>query len=109
MDRVEIVELEFPDGQVGHAEIAVPAGGDVMFGRRRFPLAELSPEIRRVTRWLVTEIEEALPGRPQKVGLEFGLKLSAQTGPLIGALANVGTEATVVVKIEWNPAEAGAA
>ena len=106
MDRVEVVELEFPDGEIGYAEIAVPPGGDVKFGRRRrFSLAELSPEIRRVSRWLVDEVEQALPGKSHKVGLEFGIKLSGTTGTLVGALAQVGAEATVVVKVEWNPSD----
>jgi len=108
VNRIEIVEVEFPDGGVGYAEIAVPAGGDVKFGTRRFRLGELGPDIRRVTRWLIDEINEALPNKPQKVGLEFGLKLSGKSGTLVSALAEVGAEATVVVKVEWNPDKGGA-
>lgn len=102
--RIEIVEVEFPDGGIGYAEVEFPSGGDVSeWGR--FPLGEVGPQIRRVTRWLLDEVRQAVPRAPDKVGLEFGFKFSVKTGKLVSVIAEAGGEASVVVKLEWTPGE----
>jgi hypothetical protein len=100
--RIEIVEVEFPDGEIGYAQVELPSGGDVS-AQDRFRLSQAGPQIRRVTRWLLDEVREAVPGRADKVGLEFGFKFCAKTGKLVSALAEASGEASVVVKLEWTP------
>jgi hypothetical protein len=92
MNRKEIVELELPDGQIGYIEVEGQFSGDAAGGgMRRLAVSELGPTVRSVTKWLMDEVGNALPGAPQKVGLEFGLKLTAKTGKLIGVIAEAGT------------------
>jgi hypothetical protein len=69
VDRVEIVELEFPDGQVVYTEIEVPAGGDVSVTEQTFD--EL------IDRCLVQV-------RPQ--GMSGGVVLAANTQGVCGFL-----------------------
>jgi hypothetical protein len=47
-------------------------------------------------------VRGSLPQTPDRVGVEFGLKLTAKTGSLVAALAQAGGEASVVVKLEWS-------
>lgn len=101
MRRVEIVELDAGDGDIIHAEVEIPASGDVARWRERLSGEALAADLARISRWLVTRIREALPEQPDKVGLEFGLKLSAKAGKLVGVLAEAGAEASIVVKLEW--------
>jgi Trypsin-co-occurring domain 1 len=100
--HVEVVEIEFPDGEIGYAEVELDVTGDVG-ERRRFRFDQVNGQIRRMTRWLLTEVRDAVPDTPDKIGVEFGFKFSAKTGKLIGALAEAGGEASVVVKLEWTP------
>lgn len=100
--RTELVEVVFPDGEVGYAEVEVATDGDIG-ARDRFRLDQVGPQLRRVTRWLLDEVRSAVPGTPDRVGLEFGFKLNAKTGKLVGVLAEASGEASVVVRLEWTP------
>jgi hypothetical protein len=102
--RIEIVEIELADGEIAYAEAEMSVGGDVRH-RRRFRSEEIAGQIRRMTRWLLTEVRDAVPGRPDKIGLEFGFTFSAKTGALVGALAEAGGQASVVVRLEWTPGD----
>jgi hypothetical protein len=46
----------------------------------------------------VNAMIETLPGRPNQVEVEFGLKLDAETGAVI---AKAGVEAAVNVRLAW--------
>lgn len=100
--RVEAVEVEFPGGEIGYAEVEVDLGGDVA-ARDRFQLNQVGPQIRSMTRWLLAEVRAAVPETPDKIGVEFGFKFSAKTGKLVSVLAEAAGEASVVVKLEWTP------
>ena len=102
--RVEIVEIELADGEIAYVEAELDVKGDVRAGKR-FRFDEVNGQIRRITRWLLAEVRDAVPDTPDKIGLEFGFKFSAKTGKLVGALAEAGGEASVVVRLEWSPGE----
>lgn len=100
--RVDVVELELPDGGVVYAEVELPSGGDAAFGgRRRFSLEDVRANVVSLGSWVLDTVRDGLPEAPERVGVEFGLKLTAKTGPLVAALAEAGGEASVVVKLEW--------
>jgi hypothetical protein len=101
--RVEVVEVELPDGGVIFAEVEVPPGGDAIWGQnRRFSLEAVRANVVGIGSWVLDTVRGGLPETPDKVGVEFGLKLTAKTGPLVAALAEAGGEASVVVKLEWS-------
>jgi hypothetical protein len=97
----EIVEVELSDGEVILAEVTV-AGGDVAV-LDRLKLAGAKTLIRSVGRWAKESIHEGLPGAPQRFGVEFGVKLALKSGQLASVLAEVAGEATLTVKMEWEP------
>lgn len=103
--RFEVVEIELPDGEIAYVEAESEVSRDVGARRRRYRFDEVNGQIRRITRWLLTEVRDAVPETPDKIGLEFGFKFSAKTGKLVGALAEAGGEASVVVRLEWSPGE----
>lgn len=101
--RVEVVQVQVPDGGVFFAEVEVPAGGDAFFGSgRRFSLEDVRANVVSIGSWVFDTVRSSLPQAPDKVGVEFGLKLTAKTGGLVAALAEAGGEASVVVKLEWS-------
>lgn len=101
--RVEVVEVELPNGGVIFAEIEVPTGGDAWWGSgQRFALEDIRANVVSIGSWVLDTVRGALPETPDKVGVEFGLKLTAKTGPLVAALAEASGEASVVVKLEWS-------
>lgn len=101
--RVEVVEVQVPGGGVIFAEVEVPAGGDAGWGSgRRFSLEDVRANVVSIGSWVFDTVQGSLPQTPDKVGVEFGLKLTAKTGALVAALAEAGGEASVVVKLEWS-------
>ena len=101
--RVELVELELPNGGVIFAEVEVPSGGDAAFGTRgRFSLEDVRANVVDLGSWVLDTVRAGLPEKPARIGVEFGLKLTAKTGPLVAALAEAEGEASVVVKLEWS-------
>lgn len=100
----QIIEVELPDGD-GHmyVELEVPPGGDVGFGSMtKRPWRELSEQVAKTSRWVVAAVKEGLPEQPDRLGVEFGIKLTTQTGELLGVLAKAGAEASVLVRLEWD-------
>ena len=97
----EIIEVELSDGEVILAEVTV-AGGDVAV-LDRLKLAGAKSLIRSVGRWAKESIHEGLPGAPQRFGIEFGVKLALKSGELASVLAEIAGEATMTVKMEWEP------
>jgi hypothetical protein len=112
--RVEVVEVQVPGGGVIFAEVEVPAGGDAgWWSGRQFSLEDVRANVVSIGSWVFDTVRGSLPQTPDKVGVEFGLKLTAKTGALVAALAEAGGEASVVVKLEWSslsqpPSAAGA-
>jgi len=106
MTRTEIREVELPEGGSFFIEISVPGSGDVR-GRRAIAISwsSLEQQIAAVSRSVVRTVRDALPGRPTRCSVEFGVKLTAETGTLLGALAKVSGESTIVVRVEWEPAQ----
>ena len=107
--RVEIIEVQLPGGGSIFAEVEVPAGGDAAWGSsRRFSLEDVRANVVNIGSWVFDTVRESLPQAPEKVGVEFGLKLTTKTGPLVAALAEASGEASgeasVVVKLEWSTA-----
>jgi hypothetical protein len=101
--RVEVVEVQLPSGGVVFAEVEVPAGGDARWGPdQRFSLEDVRANVVGIGSWVLETVREALPLAPEKVGVEFGFKLTAKTGSLVAALAQASGEASVVVKLEWS-------
>jgi hypothetical protein len=101
--RVEVVEVQVPGGGVIFAEVEGPAGGDAGWrAGRRFSLEEVRANVVSIGSWVFDTVRGSLPQTPDKVGVEFGLKLTAKTGSLVAALAEAGGEASVVVKLEWS-------
>jgi len=109
-----ITEIELPDGQVVYARVtAAPDGGppatdddahDVGFG-------DVIPKL--ATGQLVKLIDHAVGTVRQavqhygadEVTIDLGVELAAQSGRVIGVLAEVSGTASVVVHLTWRPPE----
>jgi hypothetical protein len=101
----EIVEVDLGNGNTILAEITI-AGGDVG-ALDRLKLAGTKSVIASVGRWAKESIQAGLPGAPQRFGVEFGIKLAMKSGELASVLAQVAGEATLTVKMEWEPGNEG--
>jgi hypothetical protein len=99
-DRVTIVPIELPDGERIFAEVTAPSGGDVGAGRFG-QLTDLGADISRISRFVVSAVRDNLPEAPRRYGVQFGIKLSAETGPLVAVLTKATAEANLVVHLEW--------
>ncbi len=108
MTRTEIWEVELPEGGRFFIELPVPGSGDVGGGRRAAAVSwsNIEQQIAEVSRSVVRTVRAALPGTPARYGVEFGVKLTAETGTLLGVLAKVSGESTMVVRVEWERAGA---
>lgn len=101
----EITEIELPDGQVVYARVSTAPGGsapahDVGFG-------DAIPKL--VTGQVVKLIDNAVGAVRQavehhdadEVSIDLGIELAAQSGRVIGVLAEVSGTASVVVHLTW--------
>lgn len=103
--RVEVIEVQVPGNGVIFAEVEIPTGGDAAWGSgRRFSLEDVRTNVVSIGSWVFDTVRDSLPQMPDKMGVEFGLKLTTKTGSLVAALAEAGGEASVVVKLEWSTA-----
>ncbi|MEN3608497.1 CU044_2847 family protein [Plantactinospora sp. ZYX-F-223] len=95
-----IVPIGQLDGGQIFAEVAVNSDGDV--GAERFGrLTEIGAEISRISRFVASAVRDNLPEPPRRYGVQFGIKLSAETGPLVAVLTKATAEANLVVHLEW--------
>ncbi len=102
MSRSELVEVTLPDGDVIWVELDVPSGADIAWrGKQKLTWDDLRMQVLKITKLVAESVKSALPDRPTRLGLEFGIKLTAETGPLVAALAKAGAEASVVVRLDW--------
>lgn len=97
----EIAEIHTESG-VFYAEVAVPRGGDIGAGERLVTeWTSIKAQVAEVSRHVVEMVQESLPVPPDKYEVEFGIKISAETGPVLGMLAKAGGEASVLVRLTW--------
>lgn len=106
MTRTEIREVKLPEGGRFFIELPVSGSGDVGGGRKVTAVSwsDLEPQIAAVSHSVVRTVRAALPGTPARYGVEFGVKLTAETGTVLGVLAKVSGESTIVVRVEWERA-----
>jgi hypothetical protein len=96
----EIVEVELPDGEVVLAEVAVI--DDDIGALDRFKLDEARSAVAKIGGWARDALREALAEPPDRFGVEIGLKLAIKSGALVSVLAEASTEASIVIKMEWD-------
>jgi hypothetical protein len=96
-----IEQVDVGPGETIEAEIRVAdAGGDAT-AFNRLDLADATESIHRIGSWVYRTVHDGLPRRPQKVGVEFGLKFAIKSGKLTSVLAEASGEASLVVRLEW--------
>ena len=99
-----LVEVIDPAGAViGYAEVSISELGDVGF-RQKLPSItseELKKYINSVASWFSEDIVEGISENINSASIEFGFKLAVQTGRIVGVLANVGSEASVSIRLDW--------
>jgi Trypsin-co-occurring domain 1 len=98
----EIREVELPNGQRIFVELDVPPAGDTGFrGREPLAWARLQDQIVTVSRWVIAAAQEAVPEKPSRYTVSFGVRLALETGNIVGVLAKASGEATVSISVEW--------
>jgi hypothetical protein len=122
MGRIEIVEVEMPDGTVINAEVVVSDSITDVAAGHKLKLDDAKDSIASFVRWAVGALgipaEDGAPEpapapvspqgmRLSSVGLEFGLSLAVKSGMVTSAIASVGGEASAVVRLEWEQPTAG--
>lgn len=96
-----VAEIRTEQG-VFYAEVAVRSGGDIAAADRlTAEWKAIKSQVAEVSRHVVELVQDALPEKPAKYEVEFGIKLSAETGPVLGMLAKAGGEASVLVRLTW--------
>ncbi|MGC5021409.1 CU044_2847 family protein [Micromonospora sp. DT47] len=101
MSAGDLVEVALPDGEILYVEIEVPVEGDIAWRGQKVAWCDLQEQVARVSKWVIESVRAGLPDTPKRVGVEFGLKITGETGTLVGALAKAGAESSIVVRLEW--------
>ncbi len=96
----EIVEVELPDGEVILAEVAVIDDDIGAFDRLRLDQARSA--VIKIGSWAKETLQKGLPEPPDRFAVEIGLKLAVKSGLLTSVLAGAASEASVVIKMEWD-------
>jgi hypothetical protein len=99
----EVVEVELEDGEIILAEVSL-TGGDVGTWDR-FKMDAVRSAIGKMGRWARDSVLRDLLDPPQKVSIEFGIKLAVKSGELVNILAESSGEATITVAMEWTTKE----
>ena len=121
MARVEIFEVEMPDGSVINAEVSVADSIADVGIQEQLRIGRAKEPIESFVRWVIDGLgfaardddihqglEPSASGmRLGRLGLEFGLKLVLKTGALTSVLASAGGEATAIVRLEWERTPGG--
>lgn len=102
--RTEIVPVAVGD-QVVYAEVSVPAGGDVSVLDVAGNAMALQEQISAIAGWVDESLRAALPRRPDRLGVDFGVKFTLKAGKLFSVLAEASGEASLVVRMEWDTAD----
>ncbi|MEV7630162.1 CU044_2847 family protein [Actinoplanes sp. NPDC089786] len=117
----DIVDLQLDDGTVIPVEVTIeptgdfaPGGrsdasfGDWLSGGRRAPLGR-TPTVKGMARWVQSQLEDVDTLLPDRVSLEMGVKFVAKSPDLVTpVLGQVGGEANLLVRLEWDLGRAGA-
>lgn len=99
--RARLIEIALPDGSVLLAEVTGSTGGDVADSGKRFALSALRGPLAEVGKWALTTVRESLPEQPDRLQVEFGIKLAVKSGKLFGVLAEASGESSLVVRMDW--------
>ncbi|MEV2217147.1 CU044_2847 family protein [Streptomyces sp. NPDC050997] len=99
--RARLAEVELDNGQVMLVEVVSSGGGDVA-ASGRLHLSQVKETLGEVSRWALESVREALPQPPDRLEVEFGLKLAVKSGRLLGVLAEAGGEGSITVKMGWD-------
>jgi hypothetical protein len=109
---VRIVEIDVPGERPPHgekktifAELTAVSGPSDVSARRVLHLDDARDTITDTARWVFEAVRAGLPRAPDKIGIDFGIKLAVKSGKLTSVLAEVGGEATVTVRLEWSPGQ----
>jgi Trypsin-co-occurring domain 1 len=109
----EITEIELADGQIVYARVTsapgVAAGAhgaahDVGFGEV-IPKLATGQVVKLIDSAVGTVREAVRHYDADEVSIDIGVELAAQTGRVIGVLAEVGGTASVVVHLTWRKPE----
>ncbi|MBP2472388.1 hypothetical protein JOF53_001260 [Crossiella equi] len=106
--RREIVPISVGDRTV-YAEVSVPAGGDVSTVDLLGNAVALQEQIAAIAGWVATAVHTSLPRKPDRVGVDFGVKLGVKSGKLFSVLAEASGEASLTVRLEWDNSRADVA
>lgn len=106
-----ITKIQLPDGEVIYARVTgdVPLDADdahdVAF-RGAVPRLAAS-QLKKLAAGVVGTVREAVDEyEADEVSIEFGVEFSAQTGRVVGVLAQVGGTSSVVVQLTWKGSKA---
>lgn len=99
--RTNLVEIELDNGEVVMAEVLSAGGSDVSVSER-LRLSEARQALSEVGRWALESVRESLPEPPNRLDVEFGVKLALKSGKLIGVLAEASGEASITVRMGWD-------
>lgn len=92
------VKVELPTGEIVHAEVADGAG-DVGISDL-LKLVAVRKTIGAVANWVRTDALADVT--PDRVSVQFGIKLAAEAGVAIGVVSKGTAEAAFTVTLEWD-------
>ncbi|MEU4443197.1 CU044_2847 family protein [Actinosynnema sp. NPDC050801] len=105
--NVRIIEIQVTDGDGNDgtilAEVAMDSGPADVSVRRFLRLDDARATITETARWVIGAVRSGLPEKPDKIGVDFGVKLAVKSGKLTSVLAEANGEAAITVRLEWTP------
>ncbi len=104
--RSDLVEVELDSGEVVLAEV-LSAGGSDVADTGLLRLSQARQALSEVGRWALESVRESLPEPPDRIDVEFGVKLAVKTGRLVAVIAEAGGEASITVRMGWDRATGG--
>lgn len=96
----EIVEVELDDGESILAEVTI-VDSDIG-ALDRFKLDEARTAITKIGNWAAGTIRSRLEDKPDRFGVQIGLKLAVKSGVLTSVLAEASGEASITITMEWD-------
>ncbi|WP_412538514.1 CU044_2847 family protein [Longispora sp. K20-0274] len=90
-----------------HIEVDVQDGDISSWKVGNVPWGQVEAQIAQIGTWVTQAVKSALPDAPSRVGVDFGVKLTAETGKVLGVLAKASGEASLVIRLEWEPQRSG--
>ncbi len=99
---VHLVEVELSDHQVIMAEVDARGPIPVGANKYRFNMETFRSEVAGVSKAVIESVLDGLPDPPDRLGLQFGLKLVLESGSVASVLAKASGEASITVHLEWD-------